>query len=106
MEQNHLAPGTDESLESLKDKICIPNLDDLLDYSNTLTQHVEDVRSVLKRLLALGLKLGSDKCHLLAGAEKQNLLKNIKDLWKLLGFLGYYKRYMQDFFFIVSHFSR
>ena len=54
----------EESLEGLRDKICIPYLNDVLVYSKTFTQHVEDVRSVLKGQQAWGIKLRPDKCDL------------------------------------------
>ena len=112
----------EESLEGLRDKICIPYLDDVLVYSKTFTQHVEDVRSVLKRQQAWGIKLRPDKCDLFKNevrylgkvisaegyrmdnkevaavqALKTKPPTNIKELRKLLGFLGYYRSYVQDF---------
>lgn len=55
----------EESLKGLRDKICIPDLDDVLVYSKTFIQHVEDVRSVLRRQpQAWGIKLRADKCDL------------------------------------------
>lgn len=112
----------EESLEGLRDKICIPYLDDVLVYSKTFTQHVEDVRSVLKQQRACGIKLRPDKCDLFKNEvryvgkvisaegykmdnkeiETVQALKtkpptNIKELRKLLGFLGYYRSYVQDF---------
>ncbi len=51
----------EESLEGLRDKIWIPYLDDLLVYSKTLAQHVEDVRSVLRHQQARGIKLRPHK---------------------------------------------
>lgn len=112
----------EESLEGLRDKICIPYLDDVLVYSKTFPQHVEDLRSVLKRQQAWGIKLRPDKCDLFRNevryvgkvissegyrmdnkeiaavqALKETPPTNIKELRKLLGFLGYYRSYVQDF---------
>lgn len=109
-------------MEGLRDKICIPYLDDVLVYSKTFEQHVEDVRSVLKRQQAWGIKLRPDKCDLFKNevryvgkvisadgygmdnkeiaavqALKTKPPTNIKELRKLLGFLGYYRSYVQDF---------
>lgn len=59
-------PGSmEESLADLRDKICVPYLDNVLVYSKTFEQHVEDVRSVLKCQQAWGVKLRPDKCDLL-----------------------------------------
>ena len=109
----------EKSLEGLRDKICIPYLDDVLLYSKTFMQHVEDVRSVLKQQRACGIKLRPDLlknevCYIgkVISAEGYKMdnkeieavqaLKtkpptNIKELRKLLGFLGYYRSYVQDF---------
>lgn len=46
-----------ESLEALRDKKCIPYLDNVLVYCKTFEQHLEDERSVLKRQQAWGIKL-------------------------------------------------
>ncbi len=112
----------EESLEGLRDKICIPYLDDVLVYSKTFTQHVEDVGAVLKRQQDWGIKLRPDKCDLFKNevryvgkvisaegykmddkeiaavqALKTKPPTNVKELRKLLGFLGYYRSYVQDF---------
>lgn len=112
----------EESLEDLRDKICIPYLDDVLVYSKTFEQHLADVRSVLKRQRAWGIKLRPDKCDLFKNevryvgrvisadgykmdskevaavqALKTQPPTNIKELRKLLGFLGYYRSFVKDF---------
>lgn len=112
----------EESLEVLKDKICIPYLDDVLVFSKTFEQHVEDVKAVLKRQQTWGIKLRPDKCDLFKNevryvrkvisadgykmdnkeiaavqALKTKPPTNIKELRKLLGFLGYYRSYARDF---------
>ena len=109
-------------LDGLRDDICIPYLDDVIIFSKTFDKHVEHVRQVLRRLRTNGIKLKPDKCkffkrevHYLgqivsgtgyrldpAKIEAVNALKDtvprtIGDVRKLLGLLGYYRRYIKNF---------
>jgi len=103
-----------ESLDGLRDNICILYLDDILVYSKTFDQHVQDVRQVLRRLQEHGIKLKPSKCKFLQQqvrclglavsgdgcsldpedrAAVHNLakqkLETVGDARKLLGFLSY-----------------
>lgn len=111
-----------ECLDGLRDNICIPYLDDVLVYSKTFEQHVQDVQQVLRRLQEHGIKLKPSKCkffqrqvrylgRVVSGdgysldpedtAAVHNLAKQkpatVGDVRKLLGFLSYYRQYIQDF---------
>ena len=111
-----------ECLDGLRDHICIPYLDDILVYSKTFNEHVQDVRQVLRRLQEHGIKLKPSKCkffqrrvrylgRIVSGdgysldpddtAAVHNLakqkLETVGDVRKLLGFLSYYRQYIQDF---------
>ena len=52
-----------QALGDLKGVICEPYLDDILGFSKTFEQHVEDVETILKRLIERGIKLRAKKCH-------------------------------------------
>ena len=109
-----------DCLDGLRDNICIPYLDDILVYSKTFDEHVQDVRQVLHRLQEHGIKLKPSKFfqqqvrylgRVVSSdgysldpedtAAVYNLAKQkpetVGDVRKLLGFLSYYRQYIQDF---------
>lgn len=112
----------EEMLGSLRDECCIPYLDDLLCYSRSFNDHVEVVRKVLQALQQHGVKLRAEKCEMfrkevryvgrLVSAEgvrvdpkdfdavmalKSKTPQTVGDLRQVLGFLSYYRSYIQDF---------
>ncbi|KAI3375565.1 hypothetical protein L3Q82_003895 [Scortum barcoo] len=112
----------EEMLGSLRDDCCIPYLDDILCYSRSFEEHVEVIRKVLQALQKHGVKLRPEKCELfekevryvgrLVSAEgvrvdpkdleavlalKSKTPQTVGDLRGVLGFLGYYRSYIQDF---------
>ena len=121
------APGCfqtfmESTLSDLRDKICIPYLDDVIVFSKSFSQHLENVRTVLQRLRGSGVKLKSSKCnffrpqcrylgHLVSKegysmdssdkeavlALKDKIPTNIGELRQLLGFLGFFRKYVPDF---------
>ncbi|MEW8546336.1 MAG: RNase H-like domain-containing protein, partial [Candidatus Thiodiazotropha sp.] len=111
-----------DCLEDLRDKICLPYLDDLLVFSPSFELHLEHVRLVLQRLKLKGIKLKPSKCelfrnqvrylghlvtsegHCIDPKDKEAVLhlkeKNpgtVGEVRKLMGFIGYFRTYISDF---------
>ncbi|RXN26489.1 Retrovirus-related Pol poly from transposon [Labeo rohita] len=112
----------EEMLDSLRDECCIPYLDDILCYAKTFEEHVEGLRKVLQALQRNGVKLRPTKCEMfkkivryvgrLVSAEgvridpkdldavqawKAKKPTTVGEIRKMLGFLSYYRSYVQDF---------
>lgn len=112
----------EEMLDMLRDECCIPYLDDVLCFSQSFQEHVEVLRRVLQALQRHGVKLRPEKCELFkkevqyvgrlvsekgvrvdpkdveaVQALKEKTPKTVGDVRRLLGFLSYYRSYVQDF---------
>ncbi|XP_041350829.1 uncharacterized protein LOC121369821 [Gigantopelta aegis] len=53
-----------ECLDGIRDKFCLPYLDDILVCSQTFKDHIQNIKSVLQRLREKGIKLKPRKCEL------------------------------------------
>jgi hypothetical protein len=108
-------------LSELKDRICVAYLDDVLIYGRNFKEHKKNVRTVIRCLKKKGIKLNPRKCSFFKrevkylgrliskdgyrpGPENTEALneclkvpKNVGNLRSLLGFLGYYRNFVQDF---------
>uniref|UniRef100_A0A3B3SU43 Gypsy retrotransposon integrase-like protein 1 n=1 Tax=Paramormyrops kingsleyae TaxID=1676925 RepID=A0A3B3SU43_9TELE len=109
-------------LEGIRDECCVPYLDDVLCYSKSFSDHVDDLRKVFQKVREHGIKLRPNKCELFkrqvryigrlvsgegiqidpADLEAVRTLKNkephtVGEVRALLGFLSYYRSYIQDF---------
>uniref|UniRef100_H3AT57 Gypsy retrotransposon integrase-like protein 1 n=1 Tax=Latimeria chalumnae TaxID=7897 RepID=H3AT57_LATCH len=113
-----------ECLEDLRGEICVPYLDDVLVYSKSFRDHVEDIRKVLKHQQKSGIKLRPSKCDLfkkevrycgrIVSAQgykmdpkdvaaiqtlKERIPLTVREVRKLIGFLSYYRGFIKDFFY-------
>ena len=107
--------------------MCTPYLHDVIVYSKTFEVHIDNVRTVLRRLGEHGVKLKPSKCHMFQKevrylgrvvseeghkmdpnnidalvALKSTRPKTVGDVRKIVGLLGYYRGYVQDFSRIVK----
>ena len=110
-----------QTLGDYKGSICDAYLDDVLCYAKTFEEHVVNLKKVLQRLREKGIKLRPDKCEFAkrevrylgrlisvdgyradpqetAALEKfRSPPKTLGELRSLLGFLGYYRSYVENF---------
>ena len=121
------APGAfqefmEETLVGLRDDCAVPYLDDVLVFSPTFEAHVDALRKVLRRLKSKGIKLKPRKTVLFRSevrflgnllsergcrldpadtaaitSLKENDYSNVGSVRKMLGFLGYYRKYIPNF---------
>ena len=108
-------------LGELRDNICILYLDDVICFSKTFEDHLDHLHKVFQKLREHGVKLEPSKCKISkcevsclgrifsadgyhsdpAGLQSVKSLasippKTLGDSLRLLGLLGYYRRYRRD----------
>lgn len=109
-------------LGDLRDEVCVPYLDDVLVFSSSFEQHIQNVRQVLQRQRESGIKLRPKKCDFFKSevcyvgrvisaegykinpkegeavqALKHETPTTVREVRKLMGFLSYYRSYIPDF---------
>ena len=68
-------------LSDLRDNICIPYLDDVIVFSKTFSDHLQHLRTVLRRLKEQGVKLKLKKCSFFK--------RQVTFLWRIISEQGY-----------------
>lgn len=116
-------------LDSLRDECCNPYLNDILCYAMSFEDHVTGLRRVLRSLRQHGIKLRPTKCELfkrevryvgrlvsedgmridpkdLAAVQvlRERIPRTAGEVRKLVGFLSYYRAFVQDFARIAKPF--
>ncbi|CAF1253603.1 unnamed protein product [Rotaria sordida] len=119
------APATfqrlmDIVLAGLKWQCCLVYIDDVIVYSPTFEQHIEDLKRVFEALRSANLTLKTSKCHFCRRETKYlghiitsdgvkpdpDLVKSvvdfprpqtIRDVQSYLGLTGYYRRFIQNY---------
>jgi transposase InsO family protein len=115
----------EQCLEGLQPNKCLVYLDDVVVHSQTFEEHLDRLSEVFERLQAYGLKLKPSKCHLfkqrlaylghvvsaegvetdpekIAALANWKVPSNPSELQTFLGFVGYYRRYVEGFSKIVK----
>ena len=119
------APSTfqrvmDEVLKDLQNKICMVFMDDVIVFSTGLTEHIQNLKLVFKKLREANLKIQLDKCEFLrreveflghvvtpdgikpnkkkiAAIQKYRIPKTQREIKSFLGLLGYYRKFIKNF---------
>jgi hypothetical protein len=124
------APGIfqrfmDSILGRLRWTAALCYIDDVIIFSNTIDEHAEHVSYVLAAAAKAGLKFSPSKCHFayaslkllgrrvsteglevlqdkLAAVRELRAPRTLKDLWHVLGLLGYYRNFIHRYSIIAA----
>lgn len=124
------APATfqrvmDNVLREFIGRICFVYMDDIIVFSTSLQEHIDNLRKILSTLERFDLKLQLDKCEFLCkevaflghvvtpegvkpnpskieAIQKWPIPKNEKELRRFLGTVGYYRRFIRDLARIIK----
>jgi hypothetical protein len=109
-----------EVLSDYLDIFCIVYLDDVLIYSDNLTQHRQHIKLILERMKEVGLTLKASKCEFhtyrteylgyiiaptgisidpekVKAVEEWKEPTNVKGVQSFLAFANFYRRFIRDF---------
>src|SRR5436190_7368487 len=123
------APGSfqayiNDVIREYLDKFAVAYLDDILIYSNTLEEHIEHVRLVLKKLFAHGLFVKLEKCEFhvqkisflgfvispegismdparISTISDWPIPRSVTDIQIFLGFANFYRRFIDGYSRVV-----
>lgn len=119
------APSTfqrmmDEILRDYLYKFCFVYMDDVVIFSKSLSEHIDHIRVIFKKLRDVNLKIQPDKSEFLCkevaflghiitpegikpnplkieAIQRYPMPKNQKEIKAFLGLVGYYRRFIQNF---------
>jgi transposase InsO family protein len=119
------APATlqrimDNILRGIQNEKCLVYLDDIIIFSTSLKEHIENLKSVFERLKQTNFKIQLDKSEFLRkevnylghvitpngvkpnpdkihAVKNYPIPKNQKQIKSFLGLLGYYRKFIKDF---------
>lgn len=101
-------------------KVCLAYLDDIIVFSRTVDDHLQDLRGIFEALSKAGLRLQPKKCKVAASSvlylghvidgksvrpDPDNIRavsnfprpRNVKEVRSFLGICNYYRRFVKDF---------